>query len=129
MTYGGSDNSVKFWGTANISQQGAIAALSEIGADQNVKKVVNYYLKNSRVLRQGLEKSMDFKCFGGMDSPFVWVKATPGLSSWQFFEKMLQSTGIVGVPGCIFGLNGEGYLRLSALGRREEIVYSLHEFE
>ncbi|MDB9518121.1 LL-diaminopimelate aminotransferase [Roseofilum reptotaenium CS-1145] len=110
---------VKFWGTANISQQGAIAALSETG-QLECQEVVNYYLKNAGVLRQGLEKS-GFQCFGGIDSPFVWLKATSGLSSWQFFEKMLQSTGIVGVPGCVFGNCGETYLRLAALGHREEI--------
>ena len=112
-------HSVKFWGTANISQQGAIAALSETG-QQECQEVVNYYLKNAHVLRQGLETT-GFQCFGGIDSPFVWVKAPQGWSSWQFFEKMLHSTGIVGVPGCVFGNFGECYLRLAALGHREQI--------
>ncbi|NES66514.1 MAG: LL-diaminopimelate aminotransferase [Okeania sp. SIO2D1] len=116
-------HAVKFWGTANISQYGAIAALSSAG-QKECQEVVNYYLQNARLLREGLAE-YGLKCFGGVDSPFVWVKAPQGLSSWQFFEKMLQSTGIVGVPGCIFGSSGEGYLRLSTLGQREEIVAAL----
>lgn len=116
-------HAVKFWGTANISQYGAIAALSSAG-QKECQEVVDYYLQNARLLREGLAEQ-GLKCFGGIDSPFVWVKAPQGLSSWQFFEKMLQSTGIVGVPGCIFGSSGEGYLRLSTLGQREEIVAAL----
>ncbi|NES83863.1 MAG: LL-diaminopimelate aminotransferase [Moorea sp. SIO2B7] len=112
-------HAVKFWGTANIAQHGAIAALSP-GGQQECQEVVKYYLKNAQLLRDGLAAT-GLKCFGGIDSPFVWVKAPEGLSSWQFFEKMLESKGIVGVPGSVFGDNGEGYLRLVALGHREEI--------
>lgn len=112
-------HAVKFWGTANVAQQGAIAALSPTG-QQECQEVVNYYLENSRLLREGLEATR-LKCFGGIDSPYVWVKAPQGLSSWQFFDRMLETTKIVGVPGCVFGDCGEGYLRLSALGRQEEI--------
>ncbi|NEQ85561.1 MAG: LL-diaminopimelate aminotransferase [Moorea sp. SIO2I5] len=112
-------HAVKFWGTANVAQHGAIPALSPAG-QQECQEVVQYYLKNTRLLREGLAAS-GLTCFGGIDSPFVWVKAPQGLSSWQFFQKMLQSTGIVGVPGSVFGDCGEGYLRLVALGPREEI--------
>ncbi|NES04651.1 MAG: LL-diaminopimelate aminotransferase [Okeania sp. SIO2F4] len=112
-------HAVKFWGTANIAQHGAIAALSPAG-QLECQEVVNYYLQNARLLRDGLAAT-GLECFGGIDSPFVWVKAPEGLSSWQFFEKMLESKGIVGVPGSVFGDNGEGYLRLVALGQREEI--------
>ncbi len=112
-------HAVKFWGTANIAQHGAIAALSAAG-QQECQEVVDYYLQNARLLRDGLAAT-GLKCFGGIDSPFVWVKAPQGLSSWQFFEKMLESKGIAGVPGSVFGDSGEGYLRLVALGHREEI--------
>lgn len=112
-------HAIKFWGTANVAQHGAIAALSPTG-QQECQKVVNYYLQNARLLRDGLEAT-GLKCFGGINSPFVWVKAPQGLSSWHFFERLLHSTGIVGVPGSVFGDCGEGYLRLSALGRSEEI--------
>ena len=104
---------------ANIAQHGAIAALSPAG-QQECQDVVDYYLKNAHLLRDGLAAT-GLKCFGGIDSPFVWVKAPEGLSSWQFFQKMLESKGIVGVPGSVFGDSGEGYLRLVALGHTEEI--------
>ncbi|MEG4633689.1 LL-diaminopimelate aminotransferase [Microcoleus sp. AR_TQ3_B6] len=112
-------HSIKFWGTANVAQHGAIAVLSELGQSE-CQKVVSYYLQNAGLLREGLEAT-GLKCFGGINSPFVWVKAPQGLSSWQFFDKMLQFSGIVGVPGCVFGSSGEGFLRLSALGQREDI--------
>lgn len=110
---------IKFWGPANVAQQGAIAALSAAGQEE-CQAVVNYYLENASLLRCGMERC-GFRCFGGFDNPYVWVKAPDGISSWQFFEDLLQSTGIVGVPGSVFGACGEGYLRLSALGQRQEI--------
>ncbi|NEQ66665.1 MAG: LL-diaminopimelate aminotransferase [Symploca sp. SIO2D2] len=112
-------HSIKFWGTANVAQQGAIAALSEEG-QQECQEVVNYYLKNAQLLRAGLEAA-GLKCFGGIDNPFIWLKAPQGMQSWQFFEKLMQETGIVGIPGGLFGSSGEGYLRLSTLIRREKI--------
>ncbi|MGB3188284.1 MAG: LL-diaminopimelate aminotransferase [Limnoraphis sp.] len=118
---------IKFWGTANVAQYGAIAALSSNGQEQ-CQEVINYYLKNARLLRNGLEAT-GLKCFGATDSPFIWVKAPQGLSSWQFFDKLLESTGIVGVPGCIFGSSGEGFLRLSVLGQHEEIKAALEYLE
>lgn len=110
---------IKFWGTANIAQMGAIAALSPVG-QLECQEVVNYYLQNARMLRDALE-AVGIKCFGAVDSPFVWVKAPRKWDSWQFFDYMMRSTGIVGVPGCVFGDLGEGYLRLSALEHRESI--------
>lgn len=118
-------HAVKFWGTANVAQYGAIAALSPTG-QQECQKVVNYYLRNACLLRDGLERT-GLQCFGATDSPFIWVKAPQSLSSWQFFEKLLASTGIVGVPGCVFGSSGEGFLRLSALGQQEEIKAAVEQ--
>ncbi|NET59098.1 MAG: LL-diaminopimelate aminotransferase, partial [Symploca sp. SIO2E6] len=112
-------HSIKFWGTANIAQQGAIAALSEAG-QKECQEVVNYYLKNAQLLRVGLETA-GLKCFGGIDNPFIWLKAPQGMQSWEFFEKLMQETGIVGIPGYLFGSSGEGYLRLSTLVKREEV--------
>ncbi|HAC63638.1 MAG TPA: LL-diaminopimelate aminotransferase [Cyanothece sp. UBA12306] len=120
-------NAIKFWGTANVAQHGAIAVLSQQG-QKECQQVINYYLQNACLLRKALQKT-GLHCFGGIDSPFLWLKAPQGLSSWEFFEKMLYSTGIVGVPGCVFGSSGEGYLRLSALGRREEIIAVVEELE
>lgn len=122
-------HAVKFWGTASIAQHGAIAALSPEG-QRECEAIVRFYLQNARLLRDGLEAA-GLKCFGSINSPFVWVKAPVGWGSWQFFDRLLRSTGIVGVPGCIFGSLGEGYLRLSALGQRQNIegaVSSLSQY-
>lgn len=119
-------HAIKFWGAANVAQHGAIAALSPVGQEE-CQRIVNYYLQNARLLRDALE-AIGLKCFGGIDSPFIWLKASQNLSSWQFFEQMLQLTGIVGVPGCVFGDCGEGYLRLGALGHREEIEAAIANF-
>lgn len=112
-------HAVKFWGTANVAQQGAIAALSSSG-QQECDDIVDRYLKNARLLQAGLE-SINLKCFGAKNSPFVWVKAPPSSSSWEFFQDLMESTGIVGVPGCVFGSRGEGFLRLNALGSTSDI--------
>lgn len=117
---------IKFWGPANVAQYGAIAALSTVGQAE-CQAIVDYYLENTRLMRGGLE-SIGLQCYGSPYSPFIWVKASQGLSSWEFFKELLESTGIVGVPGNVFGSNGEGFLRLSALCQRriiEQAVESL----
>ena len=112
-------NGIKFWGASNIVQQAGIAVLSDQG-QQECQNNINYYLNNAYLLRQALE-GQGFDCFGGTDNPYIWLKAPGEMTSWDFFDKLLQETGVVGIPGCLFGKSGEGYLRLSALAKREEI--------
>ncbi|MDY7019970.1 MAG: LL-diaminopimelate aminotransferase [Cyanobacteriota bacterium] len=112
-------HSVKFWGASNLAQMAGIAALSEQGQKESME-IVDFYLKNASLLKKGLE-THGLNCFGGVNSPYLWVKAPNQYSSWQFFDWLLEHTGIAGMPGCLFGSCGEGYLRLSALGHREEI--------
>lgn len=114
---------IKFWGTANVAQHAARATLSITG-QKECQQIVDYYKTNAMLLQQGLE-AYRLRCFGARNSPYVWLKASAGLSSWEFFEQLLQTTGIVGVPGTIFGSHGEGYLRLSALGQREAILEAI----
>lgn len=112
-------SSIKFWGASNLAQIAGIAALSEQGQQESTV-IVDFYLKNASLLKSALDKN-GFTSFGGIASPYLWVKAPEKLSSWDFFDKLLQETGIAGMPGCLFGSCGEGYLRLSALGHREDI--------
>ena len=112
-------NGIKFWGASNLVQQAGIAVLSEEG-QKECQNNINYYLTNATLLKQALEKK-GFICFGGTDNPYIWLKAPEKITSWQFFDKFLQETGIVGIPGCLFGKSGEGYLRLSSLVRKELI--------
>ena len=112
-------NGIKFWGASNLVQQAGIAVLSEEG-QKECQDNIDYYLTNAHLLREALEKK-GFICFGGTDNPYIWLKAPQGMTSWQFFDKLLHETGIVGIPGCLFGKSGEGYLRLSSLVKKELI--------
>lgn len=112
-------HAVKFWGPSNVAQYGAIACLTAQGW-RHCLQTVDYYMQNARILKQGLEKN-GISCFGGTDNPYLWLKAPKEMTSWQFFEHLFQNTGIVGIPGNLYGSAGEGYLRLSTFGHRKEI--------
>ena len=112
-------SSIKFWGASNLAQIAGMAALSEQGQQESTA-IVDFYLRNAFLLKNALDKN-GFTAFGGIASPYLWVKATEKMSSLDFFDKLLQKTGIAGMPGCLFGSCGEGYLRLSALGHQEDI--------
>jgi LL-diaminopimelate aminotransferase len=116
-----------FNGACNIAQSGGIAALSEIGRNE-CQKTVDFYLENAKIIKNELKK-LDFVCFGGDNAPFIWLK-TPiikkkKLTSWEFFNLLLDKCQIIGTPGSGFGKAGEGYFRLSAFGRRENILEGL----
>ena len=113
----------KFWGASNLAQVAGIAALSQQG-QRECHEIIEYYLENAFLLKESL-KRCGLKCFGGTDNPYVWIKCPQKLTSWNFFENILEKTGIVGMPGNFFGSCGEDYLRLSALGDREEIKEGL----
>jgi LL-diaminopimelate aminotransferase len=80
---------------------------------------VDYYLENARIIRQGLE-TVGLTVYGGRNAPYIWVKTPGGLGSWDFFDRLLGAAHVVGTPGAGFGPSGEGYLRLTGFGRREQ---------
>lgn len=108
-----------FNGASNIAQAGGLAALSPVGL-RECQKLVDYYLKNAKIIKTGLEKK-GLTVFGGVNAPYIWLKTPNNMSSWDFFDKLLNETRVVGTPGSGFGSNGEGYFRLSAFGHRENI--------
>lgn len=108
----------KFNGASYITQRGAEAIFTPEGKEQ-VKATINYYMANARIMKEGLE-STGLKVFGGKDAPYLWVKTPKGISSWKFFEQMLYEANVVGTPGVGFGPGGEGYIRLTAFGKRED---------
>jgi LL-diaminopimelate aminotransferase len=116
-----------FNGASNIAQEGAVAVLSPTGIKEN-KKLVGYYMGNASIIRKGLLK-LGFKVFGGENAPYIWVKNPNNLSSWKFFEKLLNEAHVVGTPGCGFGIAGEGYLRLSAFGHRKDIEQAVESIQ
>jgi LL-diaminopimelate aminotransferase len=108
-----------FNGASNIVQDGGIAALSEQGQKEN-QKVINYYMENAKLIKEGLE-SIGLKCYGGINAPYIWLKTPNGMKSWDFFDKLLNECHVVGTPGSGFGPGGEGYFRLSAFGHKENV--------
>ena len=108
-----------FNGAANIVQAGGIAALSPEGRSQTDAQV-SFYLENARIINEGL-KSLGITTYGGGNAPYVWLKTPGGISSWDFFDKLLTECHVVGTPGSGFGPAGEGFFRLSAFGHRENV--------
>lgn len=108
-----------FNGASNIAQAGGLAALSEEGLSEN-KKIIEYYLDNAKIIKKGLE-GIGLICYGGENAPYIWVKTPNDMKSWDFFDKLLNETYVVGTPGSGFGPSGEGFFRLSAFGHRENI--------
>lgn len=117
----------KFNGTSYITQRAAEAIYTPEGREQ-VRQTIDYYMQNADYLRQSLQR-LGFTVFGGEDAPYVWLKTPQGVSSWQFFDHLLRDLNIVATPGVGFGPSGEGYIRLTAFGRREDYVEAIHRFE
>ncbi|MGQ9866359.1 MAG: LL-diaminopimelate aminotransferase [Pseudanabaenaceae cyanobacterium] len=115
--------STKFNGVSYIVQRGAEAVYSEAGQAQ-VQALIAFYLTNARIMRERLA-AMGLTAYGGVNAPYVWVKTPGNLSSWDFFDKLLQQCHVVGTPGAGFGAAGEGYLRLSAFNSRENVEQAM----
>ena len=108
----------KFNGASYITQRAAEATYSPEGKQQ-VRDNINYYMENARTMKKGLEAA-GLKVFGGVNSPYIWLKTPDGMGSWKFFEQMLYEANVVGTPGVGFGPSGEGYIRLTAFGSHED---------
>jgi len=111
--------STKFNGVSYIVQRGAEAVYSTAGQLQ-VKGLVNFYMENAKIIREQLTNA-GIKVYGGVNAPYVWVQTPNGLSSWDFFDKLLQTCNVVGTPGSGFGAAGEGYFRISAFNSRDNV--------
>jgi len=111
--------STKFNGASYVVQRGAAAACSEEGQEQ-IRSLVDFYLTNASLLRDGLD-SVGITTYGGVNAPYVWLKTPGGASSWDYFDELLGKAHLVGTPGSGFGASGEGYFRLSAFNSRANI--------
>ncbi len=105
-------------------QRGAAAVYSEAGQAQT-KALVQFYLENAQIIREKLTEA-GLAVYGGINAPYVWVKTPDGLSSWDFFDKLLTTCHVVGTPGSGFGAAGEGYFRISAFNSRENVIEATH---
>ena len=113
----------KFNGAPYIVQRAGEAVYSEAGKAQ-LKEQVAYYMKNANAIKNGLQ-SAGFEVFGGVNAPYIWLKTPDKMTSWEFFDYLLETANVVGTPGSGFGPSGEGYFRLTAFGSYENTLAAL----
>jgi LL-diaminopimelate aminotransferase len=104
-------------------QRGAEAVYTPEGQAE-IQALVSFYMENARIIREQLTAA-GLQVYGGVNAPYVWVKTPHGLSSWDFFDKLLHSCHVVGTPGSGFGAAGEGYFRISAFNSRANVVEAM----
>jgi LL-diaminopimelate aminotransferase len=119
--------STKFNGVGYPVQRGAEAIYSQVGQEQ-VRSLIGHYLGNAKILAESM-RSTGLEVFGGRNAPYIWVAAPPGYSSWQVFDKMLRGIQVIITPGVGFGVQGEGYFRVSAFNSRENAEEAARRFK
>jgi LL-diaminopimelate aminotransferase len=119
-------HSTKFNGVSYPVQRGAEAIYSPEGKRQ-VRETIAYYLTNARLVREALTK-LGMPVYGGVNAPYVWLKTPGGVSSWDFFDKLLREAHLAGTPGSGFGTCGEGYFRLSTFNSRANVEEAVQRF-
>ena len=107
----------KFNGVSYVTQRGAEAVYSEEG-QKEIRENIKYYLDNAKIIREGLDE-VGIEYYGGINSPYIWLKVPNNMKSWDFFDLLLEKANVVGTPGVGFGPSGEGYFRLTAFGERK----------
>ncbi|MDD4969665.1 MAG: LL-diaminopimelate aminotransferase [Paludibacter sp.] len=110
-------------GVSYVVQRGAEAVYTRKGKAET-QELVNYYLTNASLIRKEL-LSLGLEVYGGVSSPYVWFKTPDNQPSWKFFHQLLYENHIVGTPGDVFGPSGEGYMRFTGFGSREDTLISL----
>ncbi|XP_073309166.1 LL-diaminopimelate aminotransferase, chloroplastic-like [Primulina huaijiensis] len=115
-----------FNGASNIAQGGGVACVSPEGI-KAMHEVVGFYKENTGIIVDTFD-SLGFKVYGGKNAPYVWVHF-PGQSSWEVFSEILEKTDVVVTPGSGFGPCGEGFIRVSAFGHRENVLEACKRFK
>lgn len=117
----------KFNGVSYPVQLAAAACYSAEGKQQ-VRALIDYYMQNAKLIREGLTV-LGYQVYGGVNAPYIWMKTPDGVASWDFFDLLLNKANVVGTPGSGFGAAGEGYFRLSAFGMRDNVEEALVRFK
>jgi LL-diaminopimelate aminotransferase len=110
--------STKFNSVPYVIQKAAATVYTDEG-QREVRALVDFYMENARIIRDGLAAT-GLTVHGGRNAPYIWIRMAPGQSSWDFFDKLLRDAHVVGTPGSGFGPSGEGYFRLTAFGSRAQ---------
>jgi len=113
----------KFNGVPYIIQRGAEAVFTRDGYAQT-RQAIAYYLENAKIISNSL-KEMNIWFVGGENSPYIWLKCPSSMTSWEYFDYLLENANVVGTPGSGFGSNGEGFFRLTSFGEREDIITAM----
>ena len=113
----------KFNGVSYIVQRGAEATYSSEGKKE-VNALIDFYMENAKIMQNKL-RSSGFTVYGGDNAPYVWIKVPSNMTSWDFFDYLLENADVVGTPGSGFGLAGEGYFRLSAFNSRLNVINAM----
>ncbi len=113
----------KFNGVSYIVQKGAAAVFSAEGMAQ-CRENIKYYQENARIIAAGLSQK-GIRCFGGVNSPYIWFKCPNDMDSWDFFDELLTKAQVVGTPGAGFGKNGQKFFRLTSFGNRENTIEAM----
>lgn len=117
----------KFNGAPYIIQRAGEAVYSDAGRKQT-KEQIAYYMKNAKLIRDGL-KQAGYEVSGGINAPYIWLRTPKGMTSWQFFDYLLEQVNVVGTPGSGFGPSGEGYFRLTAFGTYENTLEAIERIQ
>jgi len=119
-------HSTKFNGASYISQVGAAAVYSPEGKNQT-RQIIDIYMNNANLIRGALAK-LGYEAYGGVNAPYIWLKTPDGVSSWDFFDRLLQNADVVGTPGEGFGPAGQGYFRLTAFATPANVKEAMQRF-
>jgi LL-diaminopimelate aminotransferase len=117
----------KYNGAPYIVQKAGEATYTPEGKAQ-LKEQVAYYMNNAKTIKQGLSEA-GYTVSGGVNAPYIWLKTPKNMTSWEFFDYLLERANVVGTPGSGFGPSGEGYFRLTAFGTYENTVAALERIK
>ncbi len=116
----------KFNGVSYITQVGAAAVYTPDGKKQT-RQIIDIYMANATLICESLTK-LGYQVYGGVNAPYIWMKTPPGISSWDFFDRLLQKANVIGTPGAGFGPAGEGYFRLTAFAQPADVKVAMERF-
>ena len=117
----------KYNGAPYIIQKAGEAVYTPEGQAQ-LKEQVAYYMKNAATIREGLAAA-GYTVSGGVNAPYIWLQTPNNMTSWEFFDYLLEKANVVGTPGSGFGPSGEHYFRLTAFGSYENTVEAIERIK
>ncbi|MHC4184739.1 MAG: LL-diaminopimelate aminotransferase [Planctomycetota bacterium] len=116
----------KFNGVSYITQAGAAAVYTPQGKEQ-CRRIIDTYMGNAKLIRESLTK-LGYKLYGGVNAPYIWMRTPNEMSSWEFFDRLLEKANVIGTPGAGFGPSGEGYFRLTTFAGPENVKEAMKRF-